>query len=204
MNEPIGFFGRFLLAFVAFFKTLFDEQFARGVRKMRFEGPERYLAPQVIAPPLVVAPPPQKPIVVAPPKPAEPVAPPKPDHREALHMLAILQRDGRLIDFLREDVTAFEDAEVGATARVVHAGCKKAIEGYMTLEPIYREPEGANVTLQRGFDASAVRVVGNVVGEPPFKGSLRHHGWRATKITLPPAPASADPTIVAPAEVELP
>ena len=157
----------------------------------------------VAPPPAIVAPV----VVVETPQPVAaptPVAPPKPDHREALHMLAILQRDGRLIDFLQEDVASFEDAEVGAAARVVHAGCKKAIEGYLTLEPIYREPDGAMVTLQRGFDASSVRIVGNVVGEPPFKGNLRHHGWRAAKVQLPAAPVGGDPNIIAPAEVELP
>jgi hypothetical protein len=117
-------------------------------------------------------------------------------------VLSLLQRDGRLIDFLSEDLTGFSDAEIGAAARTVHAGCKKALETYLELEPVFRDSEGATVTVAAGFDPAAVRLTGNVVGSPPFKGALRHHGWRATRATFPPPPKQ-DPKIIAPAEVEL-
>jgi Domain of unknown function (DUF2760) len=124
------------------------------------------------------------------------------EHAEALHVLSLLQRDGRLVDFLAEDLTTFSDAEIGAAARTVHAGCKKALEAYLELEPVFRDPEGATVTVDSGFDPAAVRLTGNVVGAPPFRGALRHHGWRATKAAFPPVPQQ-DPKIIAPAEVEL-
>ena len=76
-------------------------------------------------------------------------------------------------------------------------------DSYLVLEPVYPEPEGADVTVAPGFDPTAVRLTGNVVGAPPFKGSLRHHGWRATRASFPPPPPSQDPRILAPAEVEL-
>jgi hypothetical protein len=85
----------------------------------------------------------------------------------------------------------------------VHAGCKKVIDSYVELEPIYRDPEGASVTIQPGFDPSAVRLSGAVVGDPPFKGSLRHHGWRAARASFPPPPPAEGPRVLAPAEVEL-
>jgi len=118
-------------------------------------------------------------------------------------VLALLQRDGRLIDFLSEDLNGFSDAEIGAAARTVHVGCRKVLDSYLVLEPVYREQEGATVTVGTGFDPAAVRLSGNVVGSPPFRGSLRHHGWRATKATFPPIPPAHDPRILAPAEVEL-
>jgi hypothetical protein len=126
-----------------------------------------------------------------------------PDTRAAVQLLAVLQREGRLVDFIEEDLTGFPDSAVGAAARTVHAGCKKAIEELFRLEPVYREAEGAQVTVGAGFDPAAVRLTGNVVGAPPFKGSLRHHGWRAKDVKLPPAPDGKDPAILAPAEVEL-
>jgi hypothetical protein len=104
---------------------------------------------------------------------------------------------------VEEDLTGFRDADIGAAARTVHAGCKRAIEEYFRLEPVLRDAEGAQVTVERGFDPAAVRLTGTVVGEPPFRGSLRHHGWRAREVKLPPAQDGLDATLVAPAEVEL-
>jgi len=134
---------------------------------------------------------------------AAPPAPALPPHTEALHVLALLQRDGRLIDFLSESLEGFSDKEIGAAARTVHAGCRKMLDAYLEFEPVFREAEGANVTVAAGFDPNAVRLTGNVVGEPPFRGSLRHHGWRATRTAFPPPPQAQDPRILAPAEVEL-
>jgi hypothetical protein len=146
-------------------------------------------------------------------KPVEPVPaamPPRapepsrtPDTRAALQLLSVLQREGRLVDFIEEDLTGFPDAAIGAAARTVHAGCKKAIEELFRLEPVFREAEGAQVTVAAGFDPAAIRLTGNVMGKPPFRGALRHHGWRAREVKLPPPVDGKDPAILAPAEVEL-
>lgn len=111
---------------------------------------------------------------------------------EPLDVLAALQREGRLIDFCEEDLAGFSDAQVGAAARTVHDGCRKALRSLVTLAPVRGETEGAPVEVPPGFDPRALRLVGNVVGNPPFRGVLRHHGWRAGE------------TVIAPAEVELP
>lgn len=126
-----------------------------------------------------------------------------PDPRPALVLLATLQREGRLVDFIEEDLTGFSDSEIGAAARTVHAGCKRAIESCFRLEPVYAQPEGAAITVERGFDPTAVRLTGNVVGEPPFRGALRHHGWKARDVKVPWPSDGRDPNVVAPAEVEL-
>jgi hypothetical protein len=144
-----------------------------------------------------------KPAAAAPPPAKAPGAERPAESRAALQLLAVLQREGRLVDFIEEDLAGFPDAAIGAAARTVHAGCKRAIEELFRLEPVYREKEGAKVTVATGFDPSAIRLTGNVVGKPPFQGSLRHHGWRAREVKLPPAPDGKDPAIVAPAEVEL-
>lgn len=122
----------------------------------------------------------------------------------ALHVLALLQRDGRLVDFLQEDIAGAGDADVGAAARVVHSGCRKALQQYFTLEPVRSESEGAGVTVDKGFDPNLIRLSGNVAGEPPFKGKLAHAGWRAKDVKLPDRPAAVDARVVAPAEVEIP
>jgi hypothetical protein len=139
---------------------------------------------------------------VAPPAPA-PAPAPEQVHASGLAVLGLLQREGRLIDFLQEDVAAFSDAEIGAAARVVHAGSRKVLAQYLTLEPVLKEAEGTSVTVPAGFNAARIRLTGNVAGQPPFRGALKHHGWVATAVKLP-APASAlDPRVIAPAEVEL-
>jgi hypothetical protein len=132
-----------------------------------------------------------------------PALPPTaPQSGPALHLLSLLQREGRLIDFCEEELAGFSDAQIGAAARTVHDGCRKALRGALTLAPVRSEPEGSSVMLPPGFDPHAVRLSGNVMGSPPFSGVLRHHGWKATEVRMPAA--SGDPTVIAPAEVELP
>jgi hypothetical protein len=134
-------------------------------------------------------------------KPAE--VPPEKTHASGLAILALLQREGRLVDFLQEDVASFSDEEIGAAARVVHTGSRKVLAQYLTLEPVLKDSEGAAVTVPAGFDAQRIRLTGNIAGQPPFKGSLKHHGWVATSVKLPAISSSLDPRVIAPAEVEL-
>lgn len=121
----------------------------------------------------------------------------------ALQLLALLQQEGRLIDFLEENVTAYTDAEIGGAARVVHEGCRKILREYVQIAPIRAEAEGARVTLPAGFDATTVRLTGNVVGQAPFTGTLMHRGWRVQEMHLPKLTDSHDARIIAAAEVEL-
>ncbi|MEE9383261.1 MAG: DUF2760 domain-containing protein [Nannocystaceae bacterium] len=127
----------------------------------------------------------------------------EPEAAGALQLLGILQREGRLIDFLQEDVSGFSDAEIGAAARVVHDGCVSALKPYVTFEPLRTESEGGAVQLEPGFDAERNHVTGNVVGAPPFRGKLAHHGWQTAGMRLPQLSKGRDPKILSPAEVEL-
>ena len=138
---------------------------------------------------------------------AEPkkAAPPaKPTTDAAVQFLGLLQREGRLIDFLREDIAPYDDEQVGAAVRAIHEGCRQILSEHMVLEPILSGNEGDDVTVPVDFDPSAIRLTGNVSGEPPFRGTLRHAGWRAKQVKLPAQPAGQDPKVVAPAEVEIP
>jgi hypothetical protein len=121
----------------------------------------------------------------------------------ALSLLAILQREGRMIDFLEQDIVAFSDTDVGAAARVVHAGCRRALRQHLTLAPLRPEAEGQRVQLASGFDAQSVKLVGNVQGNGPFHGVVKHPGWRATEVRLPTRVGDSDPSILAPAEIEV-
>src|SRR5262245_35895966 len=131
-----------------------------------------------------------------------PPEPPKPSG-EALRLLALLQRDGRLIDFLLEDVQGYADAQIGSAVRDIHRSCRKTLDEHLTLKPILDGEEGATVTVPSGFDPSAIRLTGNVTGQPPFTGTLRHHGWRANEVKLAKPSAGVDPFVIQPAEVEL-
>ncbi len=193
-----SFFARIFLAWVAYFKTLFDGDFAAGVVRLR--------AGQPALPPPREEKPREEPRREAPkkkkkPKPAPVIKEAGPD--AALQLLALLQREGRFIDFLEEDVSGFSDEEIGAAARVVHEGAKKAIDEHFSIEPIHEAEEGDTVKVKKGFDAKAIRLTGNVVGEAPFEGELTHRGWRCAEVTLPKMSEGHDPTILAPAEVEL-
>lgn len=176
-----SFFTRLALAW----RTLVDAQFAAAVtRLITGESP----APGAPVPGEVKPAPPQ----------LKEISP-----ESALQLLGLLQQEGRFLDFIQEDVSAFTDADIGGAARVVHEGCRKAIHQHLELEPVRGEQEGTRITLQVGFDASAVRLTGNVVGQPPFSGTLAHRGWRVTQIKLPKITEGHEVKVLAPAEVEL-
>lgn len=193
-QPSLSFFDRLWLALVCFWRILLDGTFAQAVLPVR----EADKARRLTAPPVPL---PELPAKVAPP-PATP--PPEREHASALQLLAILQREGRLIDFLQEDVASFPDPDVGAAARIVHEGCRRVVRQYLSLQPVLPQGEGEAVQVPAGFDAQRIRLTGNVTGQPPHQGSLKHHGWVATAVNLPSPSPALDPRVLAPAEVELP
>ena len=134
--------------------------------------------------------------------PAAPPPAPRPADG-ALRLLGLLQEQGRLVDFLEEDLTPYPDDQIGGAVRAIHEGCRKALHAQFALEPVLSGAEGEDVTVDAGFDAAEVRLTGNVAGAPPFRGVLRHGGWRVTAATLPER-QGIDPRVIAPAEVEIP
>jgi len=121
----------------------------------------------------------------------------------ALQLLGLLQKEARFIDFIKEDITSYSDADVGVAARVVHEGCKKALNEHFTLVPVRSEQEGVRITLPQGFDASLVRLTGNIVGSAPFTGTLVHKGWQVTEVRMAKLTQGHNANILAAAEVEL-
>jgi hypothetical protein len=122
----------------------------------------------------------------------------------AVQMLALLQRDGRLIDFLAENISVYPDAQLGAAVRTIHDACRQVLDNYVKLEPILNSEEDQPVTVQAGFDPAAIKLIGNMTKESPVRGLLRHKGWRVKEVNLPPLPPAAGRMVLAPAEVELP
>jgi hypothetical protein len=176
-------FSRLAIALSAFMRILGNPGFAAGVAALRdTAAPERQA---------VAEPEPERPRLHE----VEPNA--------ALQLLGLLQQEGRFVDFLQEDVTAFSDADVGAAARVVHEGCSKALKDHFSVAPVRDENEGSRITLEAGFDAAAVRLTGKVAGQAPYTGTLNHRGWKVTETRLPQVASGHDLSILAPAEVEL-
>lgn len=120
-----------------------------------------------------------------------------------VRLLALLQREGRLLDFLLEDIQTYADAQVGAAVKDIHRKCHAALKEHLVLEPVMTQSEGATVEVPAGFDPSAVRVTGNVSGNPPYRGTLQHHGWRVKELKLAEPPEGQDERILMPAEVEV-
>jgi hypothetical protein len=176
---------RLWFAWVAFFKILFDGEFAA----------------KCYAPPQLEAPKKEEPEK----KKEEPkkVEAPKPESDPALQLLALLQREGRLVDFLEEDIASAADDQIGAAARVVHQGCRKALREHVKLAAVREEEEGAKISLPEGFSAAEVKLTGNVSGKGPHEGTLRHKGWKVTEIKLPTRVEGHDARVIAQAEVEL-
>lgn len=191
-DSNLSFFGRLSLAIGTFFAILGNRDLAAGIKRLR-EGEQAAEAP---APAPVSAPT------------AAPVAEPAPALKEAspvaaLQLLGLLQRDARFVDFVEEDIARYADAEIGAAARLVHDGCRAVLREHFTIRPVREEAEGSRVTLADGFDASAIRLTGNVVGSAPFHGAISHRGWKVEEVRLPRLAERHDASVIAPAEVEL-
>ena len=192
-----SFLSRVFLAYAAFWRILTSVAIADRVREAITHAPAL-------------------PASVPEPKP-EPEPEPEPEHEPepepepmtrvstdaALQLLGLLQREGCLIDFLEGDVSDFDDADVGAAARVVHEGCRKALKGHLEVEPIRAEEEGSAVEVPTDHDPRLVRLTGAVGGEGPYRGELVHRGWKVSHIELPKLADEHDPSVLAPAEVEL-
>lgn len=197
---------RLFLAFLCFFRILFGKKLPPEAVKLLPEG----AMPPRLTPP---APAPAEPAPVTRPDAAPRDVRPEPDrpkvsatqqHRDgALAFLALLQREGRLVDFLRESLDAFSDADIGAAARDVHRGCRKVLDQHLSLEPVMPGSEEARVAVPAGFDPAEIRLIGEARGEPPLRGTLRHHGWRVVDARLPALAEGVDRMVIAPAEVEL-
>jgi hypothetical protein len=198
-ETSLPFVTRLWFAWACFFRVLFDGAFAARAWNVRGEAPAPALPPvETKAPPAAPVPAP-----TPAPAPAPALAPEPPSPTAALQLLALLQREGRLVDFLEQDIVPFSDAEIGAAVRVVHEGCRKALRGHAKLAPVMKEEEGASVTVPVGFNPAEVKLSGNVQGSAPYKGTLRHRGWRASDLSLPTPVKGHDATVIAPAEVEL-
>lgn len=175
---------RIVLAFRAFFLALFN---AEAAEKIDVALEQQSLPAPVEA----------KPAPVQRPKPAA-------VRSEAITLLATLQREARFVDFLQEPLAQYSDAQVGAAARDVHRGCAAVVERLFALKPLVEQAEGSEIELPAGFDSSRFRLVGNVAGEPPFRGRLVHHGWEASKCELPAWSGSDGAVrVVAATEIEL-
>lgn len=173
---------RIFLAFRAFFNLLFQGELSPEL--LNDLGLSRRSAP------------------AAAPKAAAPAAPVTKTSDGALQLLAILQRDSRLIDFLMEDISGYADDQVGAAVRELHDQCRDSVGRYVSLQPVIDGVEGA-FTQAPSKDPNLVKFVGNVPATPPSGGILRHKGWRASKVDLPALAGKQDATIIAPAEIEI-
>ena len=150
------------------------------------------------------------------PEPARPAAPEskpeprpapvanKPARSEAITLLATLQREARFLDIVQEPLGSYSDAQIGAAARDVLKNCASVLERLFGPQPVLAQDEGSDVEVPKGYDPMKMRIVGNVTGDPPFRGKLVHHGWMATRCELPAWSGAANSAnVVAPIEVEV-
>ena len=126
----------------------------------------------------------------------------EPYHPSHLQLLSLLQQSGRFIDFIQEDISTYNDAQVGAAVRQIHLDCKKMLDEYVAIKPALSEEEGSSITIQAGFDPALIKLVGNLSKEPPFEGTIRHKGWIASRQSLPKKSGSSSNVLQA-AEIEI-
>lgn len=200
--------GRIIWAIRIFFLTLFSHDTAQLVHRILLG--ESLSAPATpTAGPAAAAAPAATPTATQEPAPpsgrgSAPAAPPRASRNDAVALLAALQREARLIDLVQESLDAYQDAQIGAAARDVLRDTRAVLQRMFDLQPVVDRPEGASVELGGEFDSGEYRLTGHVPGQPPYRGRLVHHGWRAKRCELPAwtgSPSAAD--VIAPAELEM-
>jgi uncharacterized protein DUF2760 len=189
---------RIATAFRAFFRVLFNRMVADQIDQVLKAKPVGAIEHQ---PDLETKVSPASPAVSKPAaKPAK--APAK--RNDALNLLAALQREARLVDFIQEPIAALSDAQIGAAVRDVHRNCQVVVGRMFALEPVEQSEEGSQIEIREGYDPARIRLLGNVTGQPPFRGTLCHHGWKATRCELPRWNGGEESLlVVAPAELEI-
>ena len=117
-------------------------------------------------------------------------------------ILGLFQRDGRLIDFLQEDISQFSDEQVGAAVRDVHKGCAQVLKEYFEIEPVIEKKENSKISVEPDFDKNTIKIIGNVPTKEGKKGILRHHGWKLAESKLPPSTTEKN-NIIQKAQIEI-
>jgi len=121
----------------------------------------------------------------------------------AAQLLGLLQREARLVDFLAEDIQSYTDEQVGAAVRPIHDQCRQALERLVKLAPVIDGVEGTYSRIG-SVEPAAIKLMGKVPpGGKVEGGTLRHRGWRAEKVNLPPIGRGENTAILAPAEIEV-
>lgn len=120
----------------------------------------------------------------------------------AYQILYMFQKEGRLIDLLKEDVSGYDDETLGGAIRPIHEGCRKLLEDRLILEPVLNEEEGSEVTLDE-IDPEAIKLSGSVPASGPYTGELIHRGWRLKECNLPELVSGWKGNVIAPAEIEI-
>ncbi|MFV1964145.1 MAG: DUF2760 domain-containing protein [Pirellulaceae bacterium] len=178
-----------LLALRAFSRVLLDRDVARQVAEvLQGEPPARITREEAKVDPVSAT------------QPAAKAA----SRSEALTLLATLQREARFVDIVKEPLADYTDAQVGAAARDVLRDCASVLDRLFDLRPLTDQEEGSAVEAPRGYDANRFRLTGKVHGEPPFQGTLVHHGWQAMRCDVPQwSGRDASAKVIAPIELEM-
>src|SRR5207302_2940697 len=105
--------GNFALGFKALFRIWSDTAFAENVQQL-LDGKLQPAAPSSA--------------IETTPAPERVLQKKAPTRGEALTLLAVLQREARFVDFIKEPIAAYTDAQIGAAVRSVHKDCAAALE----------------------------------------------------------------------------
>jgi hypothetical protein len=183
---------RFILALQVGWRTLVDAEFGRQVAELVLGRP----APTILTTSSPVA------TKIEPTAHKQPEVPKRPQRSEALTLLATLQREARLVDFLKESIGEYSDAQIGAAARDIHRDSAGVLDRLFKIRPIETREEGTEI--QAPAEADRYRLIGTVRGMPPHRGRLVHHGWEASKCEVPEWTGNSVAShVIAPVEVEI-
>ncbi|MDG1896255.1 MAG: DUF2760 domain-containing protein [Fuerstiella sp.] len=121
---------------------------------------------------------------------------------DAVTLLASLQREARLVDFLMEPIDEYSDAQIGAAVRDIHRDSRTVLDRLFAISPVVDQSEGSAVEISDGVAGGRLRMIGETESGRT-SGTLAHHGWQAGRCELPTWNGSTQAVgVIAPAEID--
>jgi hypothetical protein len=119
---------------------------------------------------------------------------------DGITLLALLQKESRLVDLILEDMESYSDEQIGGAARRVLRDARECLQTYVPIEPLVEGREGEMIRVPDTASPLRWRLLGDASAS---SGTLLHAGWVARKVQLPEWSGSQENSmIISPAEVD--
>jgi hypothetical protein len=119
---------------------------------------------------------------------------------DALTLLAVMQKESRILDLIFDDLDGYSDEQIGGASRQVLRDLRDCLDSHVKIESLVDKQEGDVVQIPDAASPIRWKVIGDASAQ---SGTLTHAGYVAKKVALPEWTGTEEnASIIAPAEVD--